>query len=432
MIARDTLFEKILNRLDRPVAVWGLGCSGVGAVSLLGARGVDAVVYDAKAPDADRKTFGPVEGGEHDLVIYSPGFAPDHPWFASALAAGCECLSEIDFASLFWEGPVIAVTGTNGKTTLTELLTCALGNAGCPAVATGNIGAAFSRMASCIRNVDTYAVCEISSFQAESLRLLTPAWTLWTNFAEDHLERHESMRAYFEAKRNLVSRTPSGHSLYGPGVRIYANSHGHILDPSGLADCLPESYDMSVEGTSFATDPQRENLILAAALWRRLGLGEEILQDSLRSFRIGEHRLRRIATVAGVDYWNDSKATNFHACESALTRFERPVVWIGGGKSKGGDMETFADRLSPRVRQAVLLGETGPAMSRLLRERGVFARVATDLDDAVRAAMAMAVPGDHVVLSPAFSSLDMYSGYDDRGHAFTEAVRILSAQPISI
>jgi UDP-N-acetylmuramoylalanine--D-glutamate ligase len=265
MIAQDTLAEKILNRLDRPVAVWGFGCSGIGAVRLLAARGVDAVVYDAKAPGADRNHFGPVEGGEHDLVVYSPGFAPNHPWFAAAWAAGCECLGEIDFASLFWEGPVIAVTGTNGKTTLTELLTCALGNAGYPAVATGNIGAAFSRMASCIRNAGTYAVCEVSSFQAESLRLLSPDWTLWTNFAEDHLERHESMRAYFEAKHNLVSRTPTGHSLYGPSVLAYADAQGHILDPLGLADRWPESYAISVDRTPFATDPQRENLVLLPA-----------------------------------------------------------------------------------------------------------------------------------------------------------------------
>lgn len=432
MIAPKSLSGKMLNHLDRPVAVWGFGCSGVGVAGLLAARGVDAVVYDAEVPEADRSRFGPVEAGEHDLVVFSPGFAPDHPWFAAASAAGCECLGEIDFASLFWEGPVIAVTGTNGKTTLTELLTCALGRAGTPAIATGNIGASFSRMAACIQNIDTFAVCEISSFQAESLRLLSPDWTLWTNFAEDHLARHGSMRAYFEAKRKLVSRTPPGHSLYGPGVLAYSEAHDHGLDPAGLADSLPEIYHSRVEGTPFATDPQRENLVLAVALWRRLGFDDTDLQESLQSFRIGDHRLRKIATVAGVEYWNDSKATNFHACESALTRFERPVVWIGGGKSKGGDLERFADRLSPRVRQAILIGETGPVMNRLLTERGVSTRIVANLDDAVRTAMAMAVPGDRVVLSPAFSSLDMYGGYDDRGHAFAEAVRVLSAEPILI
>jgi UDP-N-acetylmuramoylalanine--D-glutamate ligase len=432
MIAQDTLSGKILNRLDRPVAVWGYGCSGFGAAALLAARGVDAVVYDAEVPEADRSHFGSAEAGEHDLVVYSPGFAPDHPWFAVASAAGCECLGEIDFASLFWDGPVIAITGTNGKTTLTELLTCALGRAGYPAVAAGNIGAAFSRMASCIRNEDTFAVCEVSSFQAQSLRLLAPDWTLWTNFAEDHLERHGSMRVYFEAKHNLVARTPSGHSLFGPSVLAYSDAHDHVLDPAGLADRLPDGYDVSVAGTPFATDPQRENLILAVALWRRLGLGDEVLQETLRSFRIGDHRLRKIATVAGVEYWNDSKATNFHACESALARFERPVVWIGGGKSKGGDLAAFADRLLPRIRQAILLGETGPALSRLLTERGMAARLVADLDHAVRMAMETAEPGDRVVLSPAFSSLDMFGGYDDRGRAFAEAVHLLSAEPVPI
>jgi len=431
MIASNTLSGRMLDRLGRPVAVWGCGRSGLGAAGLLAAKGVEVVIYDEENPEADRDSFGPGEAKEHDLVVFSPGFSPDHPWFSIALAAGCECLGEIDFSSLFWKGPVVTVTGTNGKTTLVELLTCALGAAGYPAVATGNIGAAFSRMASCIRNEETYAICEVSSFQAQSLRLLSPDWTLWTNFAEDHLEWHGTMQAYFEAKHNLASRTQPGGFLYGPGVLAYGKAQGFVLDPEGLADRLPEDYDSGVEGTPFAAGPQRENLVLAAALWQRWGLPDEILQETLRSFRIGEHRLRKIATVAGVEYWNDSKATNFHACEAALRRFQRPVIWIGGGKSKGGDLEVFASRVSPRVRQAIVLGQTGPAMHRLLSERGIPTRIVVDLDHAVRVAMAIAVPGDCVVLSPAFSSLDMFDSYDDRGRIFSEVVHTRAAEPIA-
>jgi UDP-N-acetylmuramoylalanine--D-glutamate ligase len=227
--------------LARPVAVLGAGVSGQGVRALLAAFGARSVLYDEKGDDTERR-FTACEAAGHGLVVFSPGFAPEHPWLAVARTAGCTCLGELDFASLFWCGELVAITGTNGKTTLTEFLAHALNAAGRPAYATGNVGYPFSRLvveqngggagpgAGVVRPPDAsasaatismgpvIAVCEVSSFQAETLQHLRPTATLWTNFAEDHLERHRGMSAYFSAKWRLVERTPPGAVLMGSSV----------------------------------------------------------------------------------------------------------------------------------------------------------------------------------------------------------------------
>ncbi|MEZ5276415.1 MAG: UDP-N-acetylmuramoyl-L-alanine--D-glutamate ligase [Opitutaceae bacterium] len=426
-----SIAQEMMARLARPVAVWGHGRSGRGVCRLLAARGLEAVVYDASDPLADHSTFGPQEAAGHDLVVTSPGFSPDHPWFAVARQAGCECLGEIDFAALFWKGPIVAVTGTNGKTTLTEFLTYALGLAGRQAVAVGNIGSAFTRTAACVTDPETTAVCEVSSFQAETLRILTADWTLWTNFAEDHLERHGTLVDYFRAKQNLVDRTPAGHAFYGPGVLAFSDEHGLGLDPAGLVAAAPEGMGDLAAGTAFQSGPQHGNFVLAAAWWRRQGLPDKVLREALCSFRIGRHRLSQVGSIDGIDFWNDSKATNFHACEAAISTFADPVLWIGGGKSKGGDFEGFVSRIAPRIRHAVLLGETAPLLLGLLAQKGVSARIVGDLDEAVRDCLSRARPGDTVLLSPAFSSLDMFQSYEERGEQFCALVQQQLRQAMS-
>jgi UDP-N-acetylmuramoylalanine--D-glutamate ligase len=364
-------------------------------------------------------------------VVYSPGFTPDHPWFSVAEDADCVCLGELDLAAFFWRGPVLAVTGTNGKTTLTELLTHALGTAGRPALAVGNIGASFSRIAACVTDTNVTAVCEVSSYQAESLQVLNPDWTLWTNFAEDHLERHGDLRAYFRAKANLVARTPMGRSLVGTDVVETGRGLGISLEGVESVAGLPAEAGALAVGTPFAIGPQIQNLSLAAAWWRHQDLPDEALGKAAQTFRMGRHRLESVATVDGVAYWDDSKATNFHACEAALATIDGPVVWIGGGKSKGGDLAGFVSRISPRIRSAVLLGETGPELADLFAARGVPVQVASNLEDAVLHGRNRAQPGDAVVLSPGFSSLDQFDGYADRGEQFSGAVRKLLPPPVN-
>jgi UDP-N-acetylmuramoylalanine--D-glutamate ligase len=410
--------------LSRPVAVFGAGVSGQGVLELLAATGGSGVLYDEKA-DNGVQSFEASAAARHGLVVFSPGFPPEHPWLAVARAAGCTCLGELDFASLFWRGGLLAITGTNGKTTLTEFLAHALNTAGKRAQATGNVGYPLSRLVVELAGRTDIAVCEISSFQAETLQHLRPTATLWTNFAEDHLERHPGMAAYFAAKWRLLERTPPGAVFTGSSVQRYALSSGLTLPaPAGLAT-EGQPADARLAGTVFAGYPQYENFLLAAAWWRHAGLPESSLYEAAQTFRLGAHRLGRVGEKRGVSFWNDSKATNFHAAEAALATFSGPVLWIGGGKAKGGDLAGFVRRIARKIRHAFLIGETQTALLGHCREARVPATACASLAAAVSGAFGLAVTGDHVVLSPGFASFDMFRGYDDRGRQFESLVENL-------
>jgi UDP-N-acetylmuramoylalanine--D-glutamate ligase len=412
------------SRIEQPAAVLGGGVSGEGALALLGKLGASGTVYDRKGTE-----FTAEKARGHALAVFSPGFSPRHPWLEIARNAGCMCMAEIDFASVFWCGRIVAVTGTNGKTTLTEFLAHALGIAGRRARATGNIGLAFTRLAADEDggSAETTAVCEVSSFQAEQLGHFYADGLLWTNFAEDHLERHLKMEAYFAAKWELVLRTPLSRFFAGSSVERWAGRLGRPLPAGSRVPTEGQPADPGLEGTPFSTYPQRENFILAAAWWRAEGLDEAALYSAARSFRIGRHRISRVATVDGVTYWNDSKGTNFHAVESALAGFETPVVLIAGGRSKGGDIDGFVRRIAPRVSHALLIGETGPALSAACEASGVSRLECASLEEAVRRAAELARPGGDVLLSPGFSSLDMFGSYEDRGDRFEHAVAEIRA-----
>jgi UDP-N-acetylmuramoylalanine--D-glutamate ligase len=407
--------------LARPVAILGAGVSGQGVLALLTALGARGFIYDEKAEGAVRD-FTPAAAASHGLVVFSPGFAPGHRWLATARAAGCTCIGELDFASLFWRGELVAITGTNGKTTLTEFLAHALNAAGRRAHVTGNVGYPFSRLVVEQPDPAAIAICEVSSFQAETLQYLRPTATLWTNFAEDHLERHPGMSAYFAAKWHLVERTPPGAVFLGSSVQSYALSSGHTLPPSAGLASEGQPADARLGGTVFAGYPQYENFLLAAAWWRHAGLPSAALFEAAQTFKLGGHRLGRVGEKNGVTFWNDSKATNFHAVEAALATFAGPVLWIGGGKAKGGDLGAFVQRIARQLKHAFLIGETSAALATHCRTAGVPLSLCTGLAEAVRSAFALARPGDHVLLSPGFASFDQFRGYDDRGRQFESLV----------
>ena len=269
----------------------------------------------------------------------------------------------------------------------------------------------------------------MSSFQAEQLGHFSADALLWTNFAEDHLERHRSMEQYFAAKWELVLRARAGHFFAGSSVLRYAAQFGRTL-PSGAhvptEGLLP---DPRLAGTPFAFYPQRENFALASAWWASEGLDFASLLAAARSFRVGRHRITNVGALDGVTYWNDSKATNFHAVEAALAGFAKPVVLIAGGRSKGGDVQGFAKRIAPKVAHAVLIGETGAALGGAFEALGVAYSVCTTLEEAVRcgAAAAAACGSGDVILSPGFASFDMFRNYEDRGDRFEWAVADLHA-----
>jgi UDP-N-acetylmuramoylalanine--D-glutamate ligase len=408
--------------LARPAAVFGAGVSGGGAQALLGALGVESVVYDARSGKGEE--FSAEAARQHGLVIFSPGFPPAQPRLARARAAGAVCLGELEFAARFWRGRVIAVTGTNGKTTLTELLAHALGAVGRRAHTTGNIGSSFARLVA-DRNgggPDEDAICEVSSFQAETLEEFRADATLWTNFAEDHLERHPGLAAYFAAKWRLAEHTVAGKVFAGSSVVRFAREAGRASPRLVAVATEGRPADPRLAGTIFAQYPQRENFLLAAAWWRADGRAEDDLIAAARTFAPGRHRLDRVALLDGVSFWNDSKATNFHAVEAALGGFSAPVILIAGGRAKGGDIAGFASRIAPRVKHAVLIGETRAELAAHFGVLHVAHTCCAGLPEAVFQAAALAVPGDHVLLSPGFASFDQFRNYQDRGDQFEHLV----------
>jgi UDP-N-acetylmuramoylalanine--D-glutamate ligase len=415
--------------LAKPVAIFGGGVSGGGVQALLAARGVEGRVYDAKGIE-----FTAVSARQHALAVFSPGFAQTHPWLERARQAGVVCLGELDFAALFWRGQVIAITGTNGKTTLTEFLTHALRSTGRDARATGNIGHPFSQLVAEKHGgtSEALAVCEVSSFQAEPLQHFQADATLWTNFAEDHLERHPGLENYFNAKWNLVAHTAPGAFWAGSSVQRFAQKFGRPLPAAAAVATEDQPADPRLNGTVFARYPQRENFLLAAAWWRARGFDEAALHAAARNFRLGRHRLARVAEHGGIAYWNDSKATNFHAVEAALAGFSAPVVLLAGGKSKGGDLAGFVHRIAPRVKHAVLIGETSAELAFHCSAFRVAHTTCASLAEAVRRATELAAPGDHVLLSPGFASFDLFRNYEDRGDQFEQLVREIAVAPASL
>jgi len=416
--------ESLRPLLAGPVAIFGGGVSGGGACALLAAVGAQGVIYDDKTQPFTAKT-----AKLHRLVIFSPGFAPEHPWLALARGAACECLPEIEFAARFWRGRIVAVTGTNGKTTLTEFLTHALRSVGRDAHATGNIGHSFTQLVAATDGgaPQTVAVCEVSSFQAETLKDFRADATLWTNFAEDHLERHAGLEAYFSAKWNLVAHTTPGAVFAGSSVRRFAQRFDRPLPEAAAIATEGQPADAALADTVFAEYPQRENFLIAAAWWRAAGLAPEALYAAARGFHLAKHRLGRVAERNRAVYWNDSKATNFHAVEAALARFETPVILIAGGRGKGGDLAGFVHRIAPRVKHVLLIGETAAELAFHCATFRVAHSLCSSLAEAVRRAAELAVPGDNILLSPGFASFDLFTSYADRGDQFERLVQELPA-----
>jgi UDP-N-acetylmuramoylalanine--D-glutamate ligase len=413
--------ERLKSYLDRPVAVFGKGISGQGAAKVLRTLGLSYSLLDEAYGD----TFTEAQAQTLGLVIYSPGFPQNHPWLLAARAAGCLCLTEIDFAAAFWPGSLVAITGTNGKTTTTELLAAAFQSTGIPAVAAGNIGHPLSEAILLPRAKMRLAVCEISSFQAEDLHFFQPSALIWTNFSNDHLDRYGSLEAYFAAKWKLVERLQRPKLFVGPSVAVAAKAYGYELPSFTEVVSLEEDVDLALQETIFMRPPQRENYLLARHYWKSEGYPIEALLQGAFHLPFSPHRLREVRTVRGVAFWNDSKATNFASALAAVSAFDKPVLWIGGGSSKEGDIPPFVQQLAPHLKEAFLIGQTAPDLKLELETRGKMAQIHNDLPSAIKAAFAKAVPGDVVLLSPGFASFGLFKNYADRGEVFTQTVLAL-------
>lgn len=408
-----------------PVAVLGGGVSGTAACALLEHLGAAHTLFDERSGSSARRAFSAEDARAFPWVVYSPGFPQDHPWLRVAREAGCRTLGELDLAALFWEGELIAVTGTNGKTTLTELLASALRRGGLPALAAGNNGYAFSRHFEYAgaKQPGAVAVVEVSSFQAEELHYLEIDGLLWTNFTEDHLDRYATPADYFAAKANLLTRLRRPFVVTDETVLHAARTHGLRLPESTVIAEPPETYDLPLQQASpFARAPQDGNLAMAAELWCLLGHPLPVLLEAARSFHLAAHRQQPVAEIDGVAYCDDSKATNFASALAALRGAGAPLCWIAGGRGKGGDIAAFAREAAPYVREAFLIGETAEALQSALEQAGVRAHLFPDLRPAVHAARRAACPGDVVLLSPGFGSQDQFTSYAERGRVFAQTV----------
>ena len=445
------------------VAVIGLGVSGVAAARLALAKGADVYVSDTRTDDAvaargtDLRVAGAsVDLGGHDVervagaavVVVSPGIGPDAPVLRALADRGVRWISEPELAARFYPGSLIAVTGTNGKTTTVLLVDHLLRAAGVRSAAGGNVGGGLAPAASDLARLDDppdWCVLEMSSFQLAGVDTFHPRIGVITNLSPDHLDRYESVEAYYADKARLFDNAdessrwvlPAGDSevdrLVGdtPGERYYfgqsVDSHAFVDDGAFTLRLSTESESLgAVEAFPLLGGHNVGNALAASLTARLAGAEPEGIADGLRSARALPHRLEVVADRGGVLWVNDSKATNVAATRSALESLDRSVVLLLGGKDKGEDFGDLADAIAERVRIVLAYGAVGPRVAAELEEAlGSTSVELVDGDLAVVATRAaeVAEPGDVVLLSPACSSFDMFESYEARGRRFSELAR---------
>ncbi|MBW8739011.1 MAG: UDP-N-acetylmuramoyl-L-alanine--D-glutamate ligase [Streptomyces turgidiscabies] len=463
------------------VTVAGLGVSGISAARALTALGASVIVVDGGDSEAHRERAAALEGIEvrlgdaetlpegTQLVVTSPGWKPSSPLFAAAAEAGVDVVGDVEIA---WRlrgpdaAPWLAITGTNGKTTTTQMLASILRAAGLRTAAVGNIG---TPIIDVVLGEETYGdldvlAVELSSYQlhwAPSLRAHSAAVL---NLAPDHLDWHGSMEAYAADKGRIyegnrvacvynadATDKPSTEDLVrGADVEEGCRAVGFTLGAPGpsqlgvvdgiLVDrAFVENRQRNAQELAEVTDvdpPAPHNIanaLAAAALARAYGVPAKAVRDGLRAFTPDAHRIARVADVDGVTYIDDSKATNTHAAEASLAAYES-IVWIAGGLAKGATFDELVAKSAKRLRGVVLIGADraliGEALARHAPEVPVVDLDRTDTGAmlaAVREAQRLAAAGDTVLLAPACASMDMFANYNERGDAFAQAVLELGA-----
>jgi UDP-N-acetylmuramoylalanine--D-glutamate ligase len=442
---------------DREVAVVGLAKSGVAATRLLRREGVAVYASDiAQDPDLEaavealRAAGATVELGGHDLeriaraaaVVVSPGVPPEAPPLAIARHTHVPIVSEVDVGWAALSAANYAViTGTNGKTTTTALTAHLLQSAGLRAVAAGNIGEPLSAVALAPPPAPAWIALEISSFQLHDTHDLVPTAGLMTNLAPDHLDRYESLADYYADKARLfLHATASSYWVTNADdaevQKMVAGVAGR-LERFSLLGPADGWYDRASKQLKFDKQPllprdqlhllgdhNVANALAAALVARRAGAATKAIAEGLRGFRALPHRLEPVRTVNGVLWINDSKATNVASTTVALEAMDRPYVLLLGGRHKGQPYTGLASRLRGRCRGVVAYGEAREQVRRDLE--GVVPVVGgQSFEEVVQEARRMAQPGDAVLLSPACSSYDMFTNYEERGARFRAAVEAM-------
>jgi len=451
---------------DKRVLVVGLGKSGVASALFLKDRGARVTVSDTKSPDQLREEIPvlldhgiTVETGGHgertfrgqDLIVVSPGVPVDAPPLVQARASGEPVIGEIELAAQNLTGPIVAITGSNGKTTTTTLAGEILAAGGLPVAVGGNIGTpAISLIAAATK--ETVFVLEISSFQLETIQTFRPKVAVVLNITPDHLDRHRTFQTYVDAKarifenqrpddfavlneddptcRTLRDRTRAQVFWFSRKQEVQQGAFvrgGKILfrDSTGQREIMLVS-EIPLKGAHNV-----ENVLAGVCAGGLMGCEPAKIREAIKNFKAVEHRLEYVATIKGVEYFNDSKATNVDATIKALESFPKNIHLILGGKDKGSDYTVLNDLLRERVKRVYTIGAAAEKIESHIKGAAEIVHAET-LENAIRRAAAVAQPDDIVLLAPACASFDQFQNYNHRGRVFKETVQAMQTQPARV
>jgi UDP-N-acetylmuramoylalanine--D-glutamate ligase len=444
------------------VLVVGLGRSGIASALFLQSRGARVTVSDAKSEDQLREQTPTlldagiaVETGAHgertfrnqDLIIVSPGVPVDAEPLVQARALGQPVIGEIELAFQFLNGPIVAITGSNGKTTTTTLVGEIIAACGFNTLVGGNIGTAAISLTE-KATPETAIVLEVSSFQLETIRSFRPKVAVVLNVTPDHLDRHHTFKAYVDAKARifenqqaddfavlnaddptcveLAERTRAQVFWFSREHEVESGSFvrdGQIVfRGNGLAQTVLAVPEIPLKGSH-----NLENVLAAVCAGALMGCAPENIRNAIVNFKAVEHRLEYVATIGGVEYYNDSKATNVDATMKALQSFPAKIHLILGGKDKGSDYTMLNDLLRERVKSVYTIGAAAEKIQSHIKGTTQIVSSGT-IEAAVKQASSIAQPGDVVLLAPACASFDQFQNYEHRGRVFKELVGQLAAR----
>jgi UDP-N-acetylmuramoylalanine--D-glutamate ligase len=447
---------------NKRVLVVGLGKSGLSSALFLRGLGAQVTVSDTRSAEALAKEIPAlldagimVESGGHglltfrrqDLIVVSPGIPMDTPEVKQAKAFGLTVIGELELASRFLKGKVVAITGSNGKTTTTTLLGKIFAEAGEPTLVGGNIGLPVIDLV-VKSTADTVSVLEVSSFQLETIAEFHPWISVVLNITPDHLDRHGSFENYAAAKARITERQGaddflvlnaednptqmvaaktraqiywfSGRRAVKQGAFVHGESIFFLAKEGGKPEPVMPVAEIALKGTHNV-----ENVLAAVCAARLAGVPAEKIRASVGGFKGVEHRLEFVRNLHGVDFYNDSKATNVDAAMKAVASFAGGIHLILGGKDKNSDYGAMADLLKERVKIVYTIGSAAEKIERQLQ--GVVKIVSAEtMQAAVAEAAKAAVAGDVVLLAPACSSFDQFENYEHRGQTFRQLVNELS------
>jgi UDP-N-acetylmuramoylalanine--D-glutamate ligase len=449
-------FNPTVDLANKRVLVVGLGKSGVASALFLKERGAVVTVTDAKTPDQLEEEIPllldhgiTVETGGHgertfrekDLIVVSPGVPVDAPPLVQARALGEPVIGEIELAARFFDGTIVAITGSNGKTTTTTLAGEIAAARGTPTVVGGNIGTPAISLVKEAADTTTM-VLEISSFQLETVQTFHPKIAVILNITPDHLDRHGTFAAYVDAKARIFeNQTAQDFAILNAddatcaelGARVksqlYWFSRKKEVSPGAFVrgdkiifrDRSGEREIMPVNKIPLKGAHNVENVLAAVAVGMLLDCPAEKIRKTVESFKAVEHRIEYVATVRGVEYYNDSKATNVDATIKALESFPGNIHVILGGKDKGSDYSVLKALLRERVKRVYTIGAAAEKIESQIKGSADIIAAGT-LEAAVKLAAGHAAAGDIVLLAPACASFDQFQNYQHRGKVFKEAV----------